>query len=382
MHRPVPESRSLLVCAICILLIGSVTGGITATEASSNSASDETYAVTQGDQCIEVDPFVDESQTVEEFYDYRNPITHDYPNDQYSSYGTTHLQEDDTSILLLYEGSDGLGLVMVHDQVDGDTTGGTATFEIEGLPSEGEWVQFDAVYPDDHYGGPISNYEREGTTSTMNWTWAEERTDGAAFRGGLEEDFEITIDPAFNDEAALDVENEEYQGTIDDWHVLSAVGDSHTRMSLESLEEPVTIAPGSCSSLTVASVTASPVDPEPGDDVDIQSTLANDGSDSGTFSVTITAEGEIIDERELSLDPGETEQITATTEFESEGTYQVAVQNTATTVTVEAEGDDDTDGGETGGSVEHERLPGSSVITALLAIAAAAIVVVYRRPDY
>lgn len=373
--------RTALLGTLCIALVtAAAVGGPLSTVATADQSDDEqTYAAIQGDQCIEIEPLGDGSQTVEEFYDYRTPETHNQSENQYSSYGTTHLQQDDTSIVTLYEGSDGLGLVLVHDRLDGDSAGGAATMAFAGLPAEGEWVVEDDTYSEDHFGGPFDEFTHRGTSSRMTWAWSEDRTDGAAFRGGLEDDFEITIDPAFNDTADF----RQYGGYINDWQVISAANDAHIRTSLQSQAEPVTISPGGCPSLSVMTVMTSPSDPAPGDDVDVQATVTNDGSEPGTFTVGTTVEGEVIDEQELSLDPGETDRITVSTAFESEGSYQVAVENTNTSVVVEEKtsGDGTSGNGANGGENgdNENELPGFGVAAALLALLAVAVSAARRQ---
>ena len=362
-----------LLCLVCIALLGAVavaSGASAAVSAQVQSEEEQTYAVTQGDQCIEVRPLGNGSQTVAEFYDYRTPETHDYPDYRYSSYGTTHLQENDTSILTLYEGSDGVALVLVHGHVTGgNSSGGALTMQFEGLPAEGEWVVEDDSYSDDHQGGAYDTFEHEGDESRITWVYTDNRTDGAAFRGGLDDEFELTIDPAFNDDADFRV----YEGDLEDWQVLSAAGDGHTRTSLDSMDEPVTIGPGGCPSLTVTTVTTTPSEPDPGEPVDIDATVTNDGSEAGTFTATVTADGDVVDERTVSLDPGETDQFTTTTRFDEEAVYEVAVEETTAEVTVAA---DSETAGSTGGD---DTIPGFGVTAAIGGVLAAISILARSR---
>ena len=132
-------SRTLRIPKITLVMLVSVacvTAVALPATAGATGSDEDTYVVTQGDEEFEISPVGDGSQTAAEFYDYRTPETHEYPDYLYSSYGTTEYQEDDTSILMLHEGSDGLSLVLVHDRVDGDTRGGSLTMQIDGLPEE------------------------------------------------------------------------------------------------------------------------------------------------------------------------------------------------------------------------------------------------------
>lgn len=209
----------------------------------------DSYVVEQGDQCQPIEPLSTDG-TVGSFYDYRNHETHDNGTDRmYSSYGTTHLQENNTSALFLHQGTDGLSLVMVHDRLDGGTTGGVASFDIVGVPSETEWV-----VQDDLYDGETNMAEWHDGPGRLgaDWIWSENRTDGGAIQGGLNDAFAVTVQPDFNEDAAH-YENESLydpdfhgNGTIDDWDVLSGDADDPDRTTLSSLEEPVTVRTGTC----------------------------------------------------------------------------------------------------------------------------------------
>ena len=135
--------RTSLVVLGTVLTISLLTGAVAADGHGS-------YVVEQGGQNHTVGAIAD-NETASDFYDYRSPYTTPAAYD-YSSHGTTAYQQDDASILLLYEGPEGTSLVIVHDRYhatrsDG-TTGGSASFDVSGLPSEGEWVVADADYED------------------------------------------------------------------------------------------------------------------------------------------------------------------------------------------------------------------------------------------
>ncbi|MCL9814032.1 CARDB domain-containing protein [Natranaeroarchaeum aerophilus] len=324
--------RTALIVLVCIACVTA----LVPPGAAGTTGDDDTYVVTQGDEEFEISPVGDGTQTAEEFYDYRTPETHDYPDYLYSSYGTTEFQEDDTSILMLHEGSDGLSLVLVHDRVDGDTRGGSLTMQIDGLPQEGEWVVEDDAYSEGHFGGPLDTFDHDDTSSRITWIWTEGRTDGGAFTGGLDDgDWEITIDPYFNEEADYRYEDPEgYDGQLDDWKLISGAGNSHTGTSLPSLDEPITITPGGVPELSVSSLTAFPSTVAPGETVEIRSTVANVGNADGEFDVEFTAEGEVIETKTVSLGAGESTQLTTEVTFEEPGSYELGVAGTTTSVQV------------------------------------------------
>ena len=332
-------SRTLRIPKITLVMLVSVacvTAVALPATAGATGSDEDTYVVTQGDEEFEISPVGDGSQTAAEFYDYRTPETHEYPDYLYSSYGTTEYQEDDTSILMLHEGSDGLSLVLVHDRVDGDTRGGSLTMQIDGLPEESEWVVEDDAYSDDHFGGPSDTFDHGETSSRITWVWTEGRTDGGAFNGGLDDgDWEITIEPYFNEAADYRVEDPEgYDGQLTDWKLISGAGDSHTSTSLSSLEEPITIEPGGVPELSVSSLTAFPSTVAPGEPVELSTTVTNVGNAEGEFDVEFTAEGEGIQTKTVTLDAGESKQLSAETAFESPGSYELGVNGTTTSVQV------------------------------------------------
>ncbi|QSG03010.1 CARDB domain-containing protein [Natranaeroarchaeum sulfidigenes] len=387
--------RTALIVLVCIACVTALAPPATA-GTTGDDADDDTYVVTQGDEEFEITPVGDGTQTAEEFYDYRTPETHDYPDYLYSSYGTTEYQKDDASILMLHEGSDGLSLVLVHDKVDGDTRGGSLTMQIDGLPEDGEWVVEDDAYSESHYGGPLDTFDHDDTSSRITWIWTEGRTDGGAFNGGLDDgDWEITIEPYFNEEADYRYEDPEgYDGQLDDWKLISGAGDSHTSTSLPSLDEPITITPGGVPELSVSSLTAFPSTAEPGETVEISTTVTNVGNADGEFEVEFTGEDELIDTETVSLEAGESTQLTTEVTFEEPGSYELGVEGTTTSVQVleepsngvGSENGTDTNGNETTVNGNHSEgngdetgtqgqtgddgLHGFGVLTGIVALAA------------
>lgn len=228
------------------------TAGLLGTEATATRQEESQYILVQGDTCVPVQPM--RSQTpVEAFYEYQ--LSQEYVSDangavsgntaRFASAGTADLQRGQTSLLFLYQGPEGMSLVVVHGSIDG-ADGGAVTFRISGLPEDGRWVVKDDLYRNPDTGErAATNYDRwtvDGTDHRIDWTWGRSGTDGGVFRA-LNDDFEVAIDPAFNEDAAL--YNEHYEGTVTDWEFLSGVADDPKRISL-SLDEPIRITTGSC----------------------------------------------------------------------------------------------------------------------------------------
>ncbi|ADD06975.1 uncharacterized protein Nmag_3425 [Natrialba magadii ATCC 43099] len=259
------SSRPAAVLAVVALLVLSSFGGVaqvgdsastpSPNASATNAPPADSYVIEQDGFCQQIEP-LSSGGTVESFYDYRNHETHPEGVDRmYSSYGTEHLQEDDTSILFLHEGTDGVSLVTVHDRVDGNSSGGVATFDIVGLPAESEWV-----VQNDNYTGETNMaewYSGDGWLGA-SWIWAEERTDGGAINGGLNDAFAATIHPMFNEDAEHydndDLYDPDYHddGEIDDWEILSGDADNPDRTDIPSLDEPVTIRTGTCDGPSVS----------------------------------------------------------------------------------------------------------------------------------
>lgn len=193
------------------------------------------YALEQEDACVGLDPLSGD-QSVEEFYGYDRDET------RYSAEGLADLQREGASLLFLYRGPDGTtSLVVAHDKrakEDDKGTGGSVSFQFQGLPENGEFV-----VTDDLYNGPhrVDEWERDGGEAAIHWTWIGGRTDGAAFQPLG--DATITIEPAFNDDAKL--YEEYYEGDVEQWLAVSGPLDDPEFVEL-AMDQPVTIRSGGC----------------------------------------------------------------------------------------------------------------------------------------
>ncbi|AGB31207.1 hypothetical protein Natpe_1302 [Natrinema pellirubrum DSM 15624] len=289
MSSRLPTGAAAVVVTV-LLLVGSV-GGVAGQSGSPIAQADtqqaDGYVVEQGSFCQPIEP-LSSGESVESFYEYRSHETHPEGTDRfYSSYGTTHLQRDNTSALFLHEGPEGLSLVTVHGRLDTETPGGLVTYEIAGLPAESEWV-----VRDDNYTGDtrMDEFDRGDGWTSASWIFRDGRTDGGAIRGGLDGQFAVTIRPGFNEDSAFaDRRSELYDpdfdgdGEIEQWDVLSgAAGDGNRRTELPSLEEPVTIRTGTCDDPSVTyertdgGITARVTDAAPEDRVFLQPTRGTD----------------------------------------------------------------------------------------------------------
>ncbi|WP_265107824.1 CARDB domain-containing protein [Halosolutus halophilus] len=322
---PFSLSASLVIVLVVGLLIGPGGAAIAAGAQEGDEAAD--YSVVQGDECVPVEPLGDGSQSVEEFYDYRTPNT-EPSSHTYSSYGTTHLQEDDTSGFFLYDGRDGLSLVLVHDRYDGNSPGGAVTMQFDGLPADGEWVVEDDNYSEDLGPGPFDEFDHDGTSSRITWVYTDNRTDGAAFRGGLDDEFAIEIEPSFDEAADFQL----YEGELTAWEVISATEDGYERTSIE-MDDSAVLQSGGCTSMAVTDLDV-PETATAGESIDVEALVENEGHEAGTSAVPVTIDGEQVDERDVTLDPGETTTVATSVTFDEPGTYTVGVGDATVDVTV------------------------------------------------
>jgi len=222
------------------------------------------YSAVQGEQCVPMTPLSGD-QSVEELYDLRIPerftgdngATDSESGPYYGSIDTQDLQQEDTTITFLYDGPNGLSLVVVHGAF-GDDGGRGVSWTLRGdVLSDGEWVVKDDFYLDPDTEEPaVSNYDRwdvSGSTHTIDWTWGGSGTDGGAFRP-LGDGFDLTIDPAYNEDAAR-WDDGYYDGEVTDWQVLSFPDGrrSPERTSL-ALDQEVTIRSEACDSTVEAEI--------------------------------------------------------------------------------------------------------------------------------
>ena len=127
----------------------------------------------------------------------------------------------------------------------GPSDGGAVTFEITGLLANGTWVVKDD-YLDPAPGESAPNYYNTWQINEMaaviDWTCGNGGTDGGVFRAPHDA-FSVTINPAFNEQAALF--GEQYEGTVESWQFLVPTGDAVQRLSLD-MSASVTVETGSC----------------------------------------------------------------------------------------------------------------------------------------
>ncbi|EMA45368.1 hypothetical protein [Halococcus saccharolyticus] len=342
--------------ALALVVIGSVVAVVpAAAQDSTEQNGSDTFIVQQGDRCTEVTALGDGSQSVEEFYDYRSPIT-----DQeglYSSYGTTDIQESQVSQLFVYRGSEGLSLVFLHDQFGDESGGFVATADVSGLPADGEWA-----VEDDSYNNRDDIFEHENGSSHIEWFSNGNRTDGAAFRGlGSSEYRTITADIQFNEEADTypfeEWEGEPEANQIERWILRSGSGET-TELDMN---QPVEISPGTCSG-GVETYTPTPTSETNG--------TANGTTDVGTTATEVTGTTTATTTETATATATQTQTPTATPTPTQAATATPTATETATATAVAADDTTATNdsAATTGGDGNSGAFgPGFGVVTTLVA---------------
>ena len=225
--------------------IGALLVGGTALGPATAAQADGQYRVTQGDETFAVEPLSGEVP-VEQFYGYHLPKEFTGTGDTdgadggyYGSTGTRNLQRESTTITFLYDGPNGLSLVVVHGKSGGD--GGAVTWHLTVRPADAKWLVRDDAYWETETGDRAStNYDAWATSDAshrIDWTWSDGATDGGVL-GHLNAESAVRIRPKYNESAAL--YGEHFSGEITDWQFLSGDAENPERVSL-ALDEPVEV---------------------------------------------------------------------------------------------------------------------------------------------
>lgn len=98
------------------------------------------------------------------------------------------------------------------------------------------------------------------------------------------------------------------------------------------------------SGVAVTTATLEAPEIEPGDLAAVSATVENTGDVEGTTAVALQVDGETVDERRVTVDAGETREVTFTPQFEAEGEFTISVgDETAGDLVVETLDDETTD---------------------------------------
>jgi len=381
----------VLLGGVCLLLLAGGLAPAVSAETSTNN-SKPSYEVVQGDEVFSVEP-LEGDEPLEEFYEYRHPEVGDRDDPfwgrSFSSEGTVEYQQDDTSILMLYDGPEGVSLVAVHDRYhenqDAGTTGGSVSWEVSGLPEDGEWAVIDDDYgwvsehkeqddifylDEDHQTGAAGNDGEppSDVDAMLSWVWLTGRTDGMAFRG-IGSEPSITIDPAFNNESYHRYGDqrrtdeppdrpgmgERYNGSIDEWQLIVPTDDGeYDRISLPSLEEPIEIRSAENETadetanetkderpeIAVESVTLNDSTTEPGEQTRVTAVVENSGDVEGNKTVSLSVGGTELQTETVRVAANETQTVEFTQSFAATGVYELSVGDQQMSLLVESADDD------------------------------------------
>lgn len=193
------------------------------------------FVVEQGEACEPIEPLSYEGATVEEFYGYTTDPEEGLP---WSGNFPVGLTVSNASQLFLYEGPEGLSLVVLHDAPEDGTegTGGAASMAFRGLPGDGEWV-----VKDDPSDESAEQWEGGEDVRRVHWAWHANYTDGGAFRD-LGGEFQVVVQAAFDGNAALEPLS---PGETTDWYAVTGDPADPERIELD-MEQPVRLRTGSC----------------------------------------------------------------------------------------------------------------------------------------
>lgn len=218
--------------------VGAAAGG-TAVAGAAAGIQGGGFVVEQGGTCETIEPLAYEDLPIEEFYGYTTDPDEGIP---WSGNFPVELVVSDASQLFLYEGPDGLSLVVLHDaHEDGsEGTGGAASMSFRGLPEDGEWVVKDD--PTDESAELWEDPEESGDdVRRVHWAWHANYTDGGAYRD-LGGEFRVDIDAAFDGDAQLEPLS---PGETTAWYAVTGDPADPERIELE-MDQPVTIRSGTC----------------------------------------------------------------------------------------------------------------------------------------
>ncbi|MFD1585670.1 PKD domain-containing protein [Halorientalis brevis] len=322
-HRVRSLALVVLVVGSLVAMAGPVSASSSATAQATalqhdGNGSHETFAVRQGDQCYEVTPLGDGTETVDDYFNYQGRET------DYSSINTTAVQENQESSLFIYHGTnDRYSLGLVHDEHGVAPYGSTITMNFSGLPSGGDWV-----VQDDYYGeNTDDDWNTGGTTAHVDWKWKRDRTDGGAFRGlTTTDDLQLTIDPEFNEEANHwgDWNWSGGQNRTEAWRLYTADGENRTLQ----MDQDVTITRGPCGGTApTASLSASPSNPAVNESVSFDASGSSDDASITEYAWDFDGDG--------STDR-------TTQDSNVEYTYGAAGEYTAEVTVTDADGNTDT----------------------------------------
>jgi len=314
--------RRLATLAVVLSLALVPLSGLGAAQ-QADAAGNQSYVAIQGDECTPITSFSDNESAIE-YYDYRLPAEfsdNPYANttgSAFGSEGTIDLQEANGSVVFLYTDTtdNSTYLVFVNGQeANNESTGGAATFDITGLPEEGEWT-----VRDDDYNDTTSedNWSVTNTTTTVDWIWSDAATDGGVY-SGIDNETNVTIDPAFNEEAELFGQNG--NGTVDSWQVLSNESDNVTQTDL-ALNESLQIAGGTCED----PAEGEPVTDDNDNDTNETATVdfedqESDGTTVTVQNVTVPEDGYVAIHNDSLLDGDAVGSVVGVSEYLEAGSY-------------------------------------------------------------
>ncbi len=383
----------LVACLVTSLFVPTV---VADTHNASDDESDRVYQLVHGhdeSQVIPIEPIAGE-EAVEERYD-----------SETGSWGrssTDNYHENDASTLLLYEGTEGVSFVGLHDKYHAreaaGTTGGSLSWTIHGLPEDGEWAvlddesEDDIVYvAEDHRSG-ISDSDGEPPNESdalLSWVWSTSEAESVAYRG-LDQDVSITIEPAVDEESYHRYGDQRrpneppdrpdraagYNGTVDDWEVIVPTddGSEFERVDLHHTHEPTKIRSTS-EPTRLGAITLENDSIDPGDSARLSAEIENPGDTDWTHEASLHIGDSEIQTKTVTVPAGEERTVEFSQQISQTGDYEIGVDDEQTKLTVRdpnSTDNEDTD------DTTDEQTPGFGPVVAVVALCVAGIGSRYR----
>ena len=130
--------------------------------------------------------------------------------------------------------------------------------------------------------------------------------------------------------------------------------------------------------ISVANVALSDGTVESGNTVTVTAKVTNSGGAAGAYTVTLTAFGEIVDSKELTLAAGESRSVTFVRRIGSPGVYELSVNGENATLQVTGSTPTGMETTTDGTTVNESGQPGFGAITALIVLAAVVLLGISR----
>lgn len=212
--------------------------GLGAATASQYGATQQRYVIEQDDWCQPINP-LSTGESIQEFYGYTRLDT-PYDARDGTERTSTGIAEPGISQIFLFDHQGTICLAVIHDAYQASVgVDPTAWMIFNRLPSAGHWVVQDDPMDFDHRWSDPPH--------SIRWFWNRGESDGGAFCGGLNGEFEIVAKMLS-------------MGAMNGWRFLTGDATHPDYVTLDP-SEPLLIRTGTCPSETDDDRELDPTDP-------------------------------------------------------------------------------------------------------------------------